>query len=148
MTVKSSANSVILILFAFSDNLSADNSKLSADSWNRRNHLFGCMTLACVDGKQLEAHKVILAASSPFFQNILGKNKHAHPIVYLKGMKSEELVAMLDFLYYGEANVYQDNLDAFLAIAEEFQLKGLTGKIDEEEVKEENQKLKVVRPTQ
>ena len=45
MTVNSSANSVILILFAFSDNLSAENSKLSADSCNRRNHLFGCMTL-------------------------------------------------------------------------------------------------------
>ena len=36
--------SVILILFAFSDNLSAENSKLSADSWNRGNHLLGCMS--------------------------------------------------------------------------------------------------------
>ena len=44
MTVKSSANSVILILFAISDNLSAENSKLSADSWNRGNHLLGCMS--------------------------------------------------------------------------------------------------------
>ena len=43
MAVNSSANSVILILFAFSDNLSAENSKLSADSWNRGNHLLGCM---------------------------------------------------------------------------------------------------------
>ena len=63
-------------------------------------------------------------------------------------MRSEVLVAILDFLYYGEANVYQDNLDTFLAIAEEFQLKGLTGKADEEEVKEENQKPKVFHPTQ
>ena len=47
MAVNSSGNSVILILFAFSDNLSAENSKLSADSWNRGNHLFGCMTLSC-----------------------------------------------------------------------------------------------------
>ena len=114
----------------------------------REDNAFTDATLACVDGKQLEAHKVILAASSPFFQNLLGKNKHAHPIVYLKGMKSEELVAMLDFLYYGEANVYQDNLDSFLAIAEEFQLKGLTGKMDEEEIKEENPKPKVFHPTQ
>ena len=43
MTVNSSANSVILILFAFSDNLSAENSKLSAESWNRGHHLLGCM---------------------------------------------------------------------------------------------------------
>ena len=45
MTVKSSANIVILILFAFSDNLSAENSKLSADSWNRWHHLLGCMDI-------------------------------------------------------------------------------------------------------
>merc|ERR1719319_919402 len=34
---------------------------------------------------------------------------------------------MLDFLYFGEANVYQENLDSFLAVAEELQLKGLMG---------------------
>ena len=39
------------------------------------------VTLACEDGQQLEAHKVILAASSPFFQNMLRKNKHPHPLV-------------------------------------------------------------------
>ena len=48
MTVNSSANSVILIVFAFSDNLSAENSKLSSDSANRGNHLFGCMGYLCV----------------------------------------------------------------------------------------------------
>ena len=106
----------------------------------REDNDFTDVTLACMDGKQLEAHKVILAASSPFFQNLLGKNKHAHPIVYLKGMKSEELVAMLDFLYYGEANVYQNYLDSFLAIAEEFQLKGLTEKFNEEDLKKDNQR--------
>ena len=49
MTVKSYANSVILILFAISDNLSAENSKLSADSWNRGNHLLGCVDKGSVD---------------------------------------------------------------------------------------------------
>ena len=49
MTVNSSANSVILILFAFSDNLSAEKSKSSADSCNRGNHLFGNMVLSSFD---------------------------------------------------------------------------------------------------
>ena len=39
---------------------------------------FSDVTLACEDGEQLEAHKVILAASSPFFQNLLKRNKHPH----------------------------------------------------------------------
>ena len=43
----------------------------------------------------------------------------------MRGIKSDDLVAMVDFLYFGEANVYQENLDSFLAIAEELQLKGL-----------------------
>ena len=47
--------------------------------------------------------------------------------IYTRGLKSEDLVAMVDFLYFGEANVYQENLDSFLAMAEELQLKGLMG---------------------
>ena len=43
MTDKSSANSVILILFTFSDNLSAENSKLSADFCIQRIQLLECM---------------------------------------------------------------------------------------------------------
>ena len=45
----------------------------------------------------------------------------------MRGMKSEDLEAIVDFLYCGEANVFQENLDSFLAIAEELQLKGLMG---------------------
>ena len=58
---------------------------------------------------------------------LLKKNKHSHPIVYMRGLRSEDIVAIMDFLYLGEANVSQDNLDSFLALAEELKLKGLTG---------------------
>ena len=88
---------------------------------------FADVTLACEDGHQIEAHKVVLAASSPVFQEILKRNKHSHPLIYMRGMKSIDLAAMVDFLYFGEANVYQENLDSFLALAEELQLKGLQG---------------------
>ena len=40
-------------------------------------------------------------------------------------MKSEDLLAVVDFIYYGEANVFQDNLENFMNIAEELKLKGL-----------------------
>ena len=86
---------------------------------------FADVTLACEDGQKIEAHKVILAASSPVLQNLLNLNKHPHPLIYMRRMKSEDLSAILDFLYYGSANVYQENLESFLFIAEEFQLKGL-----------------------
>ena len=36
------------------------------------------VTLACEDGKQIETHKIILAATSPFFLDILRRYKHPH----------------------------------------------------------------------
>ena len=42
---------------------------------------FTDVTLACEDGQQVEAHKVILAASSSFFQKLLERNNHPHPLM-------------------------------------------------------------------
>merc|ERR1712012_250602 len=92
----------------------------------RNDKEFTNVTLACEDGQQMEAHKVILVASSPFFEKILQKSKHPHPLIYLRGFQSKDFESILDFFYFGEANVYQEDLDSFLAIAEEIQLKGLT----------------------
>ena len=80
---------------------------------------------------------MILAACSPFFQNLLKRNKHPRPLIYMRGVQSLDLLAIIDFLYYGEANVYQENLDSFLAIAEELKLKGLTGQKSSDTLKED-----------
>ena len=50
------------------------------------------VTIAC-DDEQMKAHKVILAACSPFFKTILLRNKHEHPLLYLKGVKCVDLVS-------------------------------------------------------
>ena len=92
----------------------------------RNDQDFADVTLACEDGTQIMAHKVVLASSSPFFMEILKRNKHSHPMIYMRGLKSDDLVAMVDFLYFKEANVKQEGLDAFLGLAEELKLLGLT----------------------
>ena len=97
----------------------------------REDHDSADVTLACDDGQLMEAHRVILAASSPFFQKLLARNKHPHPLIYMRGMKSDDLLSIVEFLYRGEANVFQENLNSFLDIAEELQLKGLIGRTDE-----------------
>ena len=102
----------------------------------RKDNDLSDVTLACEDGHQIEAHKVILSVSSPLFENLLKRNKHNHPLIYMRGMKSEDLNAIVDFLYYGEANVFQENLNSFLGIAEELQLKGLAGQTSGYEEKE------------
>jgi len=83
------------------------------------------VTLAC-DDDQLQAHKVILSACSPFFRTILRRNKHEHPLLYLKGVKYVDLVSVLNFMYHGEVNVAQEELNTFLAVAEDLKVKGLT----------------------
>ena len=49
----------------------------------------------------------------------------------MRRVKYDDLLAIMDFLYRGEANVFQADLDSFLALAEDLQLKGLLGKGDE-----------------
>ena len=83
------------------------------------------VTLAC-DDSQVEAHKVIIAACSPFFRSVLKKNPHQHPLLYLKGVRYKELICVLNFMYQGEVNVAQEELNSFLAVAEDLQVKGLT----------------------
>jgi len=83
------------------------------------------VTLAC-DDEQISAHKVILSACSPFFRNILRRNPHQHPLLYLKGVKYTDLQSVLNFMYHGEVNVAQEELNSFLAVAEDLRVKGLT----------------------
>jgi len=84
------------------------------------------VTLACDGEKQIKVHKVILSACSPFFRSVLRKNPHDHPLLYLKGVKYNELQSILNFMYYGEVNVAHEDLNGFLSVAEDLKIKGLT----------------------
>ena len=83
------------------------------------------VTLVSDDQDQISAHKVVLSASSEYFKNILRKNKHPNPLLCLEGINSNEIKNMLDYLYNGEVNIVQEDLERFLKIAERFQLEGL-----------------------
>ena len=89
------------------------------------------VTLVSDDQQQVAAHRVVLSASSEYFKNILMSNKHSHPLLCLSGVSSGDLNNILDFIYNGEIQVYQDHLDQFLDIAQRFQLEGLIQGRDE-----------------
>jgi len=103
------------------------------------------VTLAC-DDSQVQAHKVILSACSPFFRNILRRNPHQHPLLYLKGVKYKELLSVLNFMYQGEVNVAQEELNSFLAVAEDLRVKGLTQNNSGAPPKERAPSPKISRP--
>ena len=52
---------------------------------------FADVTLASVDDKQVKAHKAVLSSCSPFFKNILLKNPHQSPLLYLANLHSSQL---------------------------------------------------------
>ena len=49
----------------------------------------------------------------------------------MRGVNSDNLVAIIEFLYRGEANILQENLDSFILIAEDLKLQGLVGSTEE-----------------
>ena len=80
------------------------------------------VTLVSSNQRQVSAHKVVLSACSDFFKNIFHRNTHSHPLLYLDGVDHEEINLMLDYIYQGEVQIYQDYLDRFLNIANKFKL--------------------------
>ena len=86
------------------------------------------VTLACDDQGLVKAHKVILASGSMFFQKLLSTGRlgpSPHPLLYLRGVSANQLEAVLDFLYSGEARVGQGELQSFLDLAQELEMSGL-----------------------
>ena len=86
---------------------------------------FSDITLVSADKEQISAHKVVLASSSCFFSNILEKNTQSHLMVCLDGISSMELTSVLDYIYLGEVNILQENLNIFLEVAHKLELEGL-----------------------
>ena len=68
--------------------------------WEQRD--FTDVTLVSKDDQQMEAHRGILAASSPFFKNILLKNPHQKPLLYLGNVDQARLTSILQFIYLGQ----------------------------------------------
>ena len=94
------------------------------------------VTLVCDDQKLLMAHKVVLSASSPVFQNIINNFSQNNSMIYLRGIQHDEMESILEFMYLGEATFHQDRMVEFLKVAKNLEIKELTemdGPIEQEE---------------
>ena len=92
----------------------------------RREKDFFDVTLVGEDEFQIEAHKVVLSACSPFFKNILKKNAHQHPLIYLNGLKSKDLKNILDYFYNGKVQMQEGDLNDFLSMAYKLKVSGIS----------------------
>merc|ERR1711884_778015 len=80
----------------------------------RKEEDFFDVTLVTDDEIQMSAHKLVLSACSSFFKNILKKNPHPNPLIYLHGVDSTNLGYILDYIYHGEVQLFQKHLDHFM----------------------------------
>ena len=92
---------------------------------------FSDVTLVCEGNQQIQAHKVILSSGSQFFRDILQGSPHPHPLVYLR-VKPAHLASMVKFLYQGQCQVEQEDIDTFLDLARELKIEGLTSEMEEQ----------------
>ncbi|XP_040571188.1 uncharacterized protein [Lepeophtheirus salmonis] len=106
----------------------------------RKQKEFFDVTIAS-NGRFMKAHKVILSACSPFFHQIIKNIPHDHPFIYLRDIKAEHLESLLCFMYDGEVNVSQNELENFLSVAEELQIHGLSQKVSASEPDLKKRKL-------
>ena len=93
----------------------------------RKEEDFFDVTLVSDDEHHISAHKLVLCSSSEFFKNILRKVKQVNPVIYLHGIQAKELYSVMDYIYEGEVQLYQEDLDYFLELAQKLRIEGMMG---------------------
>ena len=82
----------------------------------RRENILLDVTLVSDDEVQFQAHKLVLSASSQFFKNIFKKPQETSTfMLYLSGIQAKDLKLVMDYIYEGEVEVVQDELNSFLS---------------------------------
>ncbi|XP_042233651.1 broad-complex core protein isoforms 1/2/3/4/5-like isoform X10 [Homarus americanus] len=100
------------------------------------------VTVAC-EGKFYPVHKLVLSTCSEYFEKIFENTPCKHPVIVLKDVQTDELEALLSYMYEGAVSVAQNDLARLIKAAEVLRIKGLAVP-DEPPIAETSSK----RPTQ
>jgi len=111
----------------------------------RKDGDFFDVTLVSDDGIPVHAHKVLLSASSKFFKESLKKTNHPNPMIYMSGFSEKVLVAIVDYIYEAEVQLYQEEIQVFLQLANKLGIFGLTltDEIEAENNNKEHEPLEI-----
>jgi len=83
----------------------------------------------CCDGGMLRAHKIILSSCSPFFDVLLRDHPSNNPIIVMNDVPLAEMKKVLEYMYKGELNVVQDEIESFVETATMLAVRGLSDKL-------------------
>lgn len=93
----------------------------SNDLYHHKN--FTDVTLVSDDLVIMHAHRFVLSSSSSIFQKLLSIDSCPKPILFLKGVTSQELESILQFIYLGETRIDTDRINSFLVSAKNLAIK-------------------------
>ena len=110
-------------VYVNSSNFSANAGKAFSQLW--RSEDFSDVTLVTGDKRKIKAHKIVLFSSSNFFRDILTRNIHPNPLLYLKDTLHDQLELLLKFIYQGECEVKTEMLEQFLELGKHLEVRGL-----------------------
>merc|ERR1712113_1293836 len=82
---------------------------------------FSDVILVSEDQGHRQAHRVILSSVSPVFRSILeGLASVQSPVIFLKGVRGEDLESILHFIYKGTLVLSQDRVECVLQLLKDF----------------------------
>lgn len=97
-----------------------------------------------VDDTKFQVHRLVLAANSSYFQQILKDVPTDQCHILFPGVQGFEMQALLDYMYTGEVNVTSSQIPRIIQIAEQLEVKGL---FDMNDLKDQFEKNKPDDPT-
>ncbi|XP_061504771.1 longitudinals lacking protein, isoforms H/M/V [Anopheles gambiae] len=83
-------------------------------------HAYEDCTIVC-EGELFRAHRFLLASVSPYFHKIFSQNE-TNTTVVLKDVSPHVMRIIMQFLYYGEATIFDGDLENVVAAAEHLDL--------------------------
>lgn len=100
------------------------SSKLLARLQHLRKQTRMCDGVLCVDGRQFEIHRVVVCASSQYFEVLLsgGMAESFSSMVEIHGVDGDVFSLIMDFIYTGYIDVNEDNVQQLLPAAKMLQL--------------------------
>ena len=88
------------------------------------------VTLVCDDKRKFKAHKIVLSACSSVFKSIVNDLPQNSSVIYLKGIKHQEMESILEFMYLGVATFYQERMNEFLNVAKNLEIKEISKDVE------------------
>ena len=94
--------------------------------------------MACDGDHQIQAHKIILVATSRVFCDLLKQCNQPNTFILISGTRPSTLNSIVDFIYFGQVRIEQEEVNSFIELSEELLIREIAGPHVEDESQKTN----------